>query len=171
MIYYYCQEGERKRALNSGAKKISTIFAKPLDKYRKMWYNIYVRTRAELDKRRRGQTMTNREFYTNIINGNINEETLAHATAELAKLDARNDKRRNTMTKEQIANEAIKKDIVEVIGTGSKTASEIASALAISTQKVSALAKQLVDDGTLTKHEVAVKGKGKVLAYELANVE
>ena len=136
-----------------------------------MWYNNTVRTRAELDKRRKGQSMTNREFYTNIINGDINADVLAHATSELAKLDARNDKRRNTMTKEQIANEAIKKDIIGIVSNSAKTASEIASELSLSTQKVSALAKQLVDDGIFTKHEVAVKGKGKVLAYELAEVE
>ena len=113
-------------------------------------------------------TMTNREFYNAIINSEVSDELKAFASAEIDKLNARNDKRRNTLTKEQIANEGLKKDIVAFIGVGSKTASEIASALEISTQKVSALAKQLVDNGTLAKHEVAVKGKGKVLAYELA---
>lgn len=112
--------------------------------------------------------MTNRDFYSAIINGTINEEVVAKATEELGKLDARNDKRRNTLSKEQLANEEFKKSMVEFIGESKLTASEIAKGLEISTQKVSALAKQLVDNGTLVKEEVAVKGKGKVLAYSLA---
>ena len=46
--------------------------------------------------------MTNREFYKNIVNGVVGENEIAFATNEIAKLDARNDKRRNTLTKEQI---------------------------------------------------------------------
>lgn len=115
--------------------------------------------------------MTNRDFYSAIINGTINEEVVAKATEELGKLDARNDKRRNTLSKEQLANEELKKTMVTIIDTGKLTASEIANAMGISTQKVSALAKQLVDNGTLVKEEVAVKGKGKVLAYSLADGE
>lgn len=115
--------------------------------------------------------MTNRDFYSAIINGTINDEVVAKATEELNKLDARNDKRRNTLSKEQLANEELKKTMVTIIDSGKLTASEIAKEMGISTQKVSALAKQLVDNGTLVKEEVAVKGKGKVLAYSLADGE
>lgn len=115
--------------------------------------------------------MTNRDFYSAIINGTINEEVVAKATEELNKLDARNDKRRNTLSKEQLANEELKATMVTIIDNGKMTASEIAKAMGVSTQKVSALAKQLVDNGTLVKEEVAVKGKGKVLAYSLADGE
>jgi hypothetical protein len=111
--------------------------------------------------------MTNREFYNSVINGTITENEITFAKVEIEKLDARNDKRRNTPTKEQIANDGLKKDIVKAIGNGKMIASDIAIALEISTQKVSALAKQLVDNGTLTKGEVAIKGKGKVLAYSV----
>ena len=111
--------------------------------------------------------MTNREFYNSVINGTITKNEIDFAKAEIEKLDARNDKRRNTLTKEQIANDGLKKDIVKVIGNGKMIASDIAKALEISTQKVSALAKQLVDNGTLTKSEITIKGKGKVLAYSV----
>lgn len=110
--------------------------------------------------------MTERDFLNYVIANNANnDEVAAFAADKLAKLDARNDKRRNTLTKEQIANEEIKKAIVEFVGEGTKVASEIANALGISTQKVSALAKQLIDNGTFAKSEVAVRGKGKVIGY------
>ena len=111
--------------------------------------------------------MTNREFFTAIsTNDSVSDELKAFALAEIAKLDARNDKRRNTLTKEQKANEEVKVAILEAIGIGSMTASEVGGALGISTQKASALLKQLVNDGKLTCHEVKVKGKGSVNAYE-----
>lgn len=115
--------------------------------------------------------MTNREFFNAIINSNVNSELIDFAKAEIDKLDARNDKRRNTLTKEQIANEQLKVQIVELIGGGSMIAKDIATALEISTQKVSALCKQLVDNGTLAKGEVTVKGKGKVLSYSVIKGE
>ena len=111
--------------------------------------------------------MTNREFYTNIINGVIGENEIAFATAEIGKLDARNDKRRNTLTKEQIANEGIKAKILEFIGDSTKIASEIAKGIGESTNKVSALAMQLVASDKLIKTEVAIKGKGKVNGYKV----
>ena len=111
--------------------------------------------------------MTNREFYNAIINSNVESELIDFAKAEIDKLDARNDKRRNTLTKEQIANETLKTEMLDFIGDTQKVASEIAVGLGVSTQKVSALAKQLVESGKLVKNEVAVKGKGKVLAYKV----
>lgn len=148
-------------------KKIFKKLKKPLDNTNKKVYNI-ITIKGSQPIARKGQYMTNRDFYSAIINGTINEEVVAKATEELGKLDARNDKRRNTLSKEQLANEEFKKSMVEFIGESKLTASEIAKGLEISTQKVSALAKQLVDNGTLVKEEVAVKGKGKVLAYSLA---
>jgi len=114
--------------------------------------------------------MTNREFLTAVINGTVSDNEIDFAKAEIAKLDARNDKRRNTQTKEQKANEPIKANIVAVLSKP-MVASEIASALGISTQKVSALCKQLVDNGTLTVKDIKVKGKGTVKQYAVAEEE
>lgn len=112
--------------------------------------------------------MTNREMLTAVINGSITAEIIEAAKAEIAKLDARNDKRRNTFTKEQIANEAIKDEMLSVLAkNGAMIASEIAAAMGISTQKVSALAKQLVDCGSLKASDRKVKGKGTVKCYEV----
>lgn len=112
--------------------------------------------------------MIKREFFNAIINGEITDEVIAMAKEEIEKLDARNEKRRNTMTKEQTANEGVKAQIVEFIGDKKAVvASEIAQGVGVSTQKVSALCKQLVDEGKLTVADVKVKGKGSVKGYTI----
>ena len=111
--------------------------------------------------------MTNREFFTAIANTeNLSTELKAFATEQIEKLDARNGKRRETLTKEQKANEELKVVILNAIGIGSLTASEVATACGISTQKASALCRLLVNDGKLNAHDVKVKGKGSVKVYE-----
>ena len=111
---------------------------------------------------------TNRDGFNAVINGKVDDEVKAWAMAELAKLDAKNDKRRNTKTKEQIANEGIMNDIVAYIkANGAQVASALANALGISTQKASALCKILVDGGELTVADKKVKGKGTVKCYSL----
>lgn len=112
--------------------------------------------------------MTNREFFVAVSNGNITDEIKAFALESITKLDKRNAQRATKPTKTQLENEPIKVSIVEFISTNTKIASEIATALNISTQKVSALCKQLVDNGQLVSKTVKVKGKGEVKAYSLA---
>lgn len=111
--------------------------------------------------------MTQREFLNNIINGNIDNDTIEMAKAEIAKLDARNDKRRNTLTKEQKENEVIKESILGVLN-GVTTAAEVGKALEISTQKASALLAQLAYDEKVIVSEVKIKGKGTVRGYRKA---
>ena len=113
--------------------------------------------------------MTNREFYTAIIgNPNVADDLKTYAQGEIDKLDARNDKRKNTQTKAQKENEGIMTSILEHLANGSAVASEIGSALGISTQKASALCKLLVNGGKLTVADVKVKNKGTVKQYTLA---
>ena len=111
--------------------------------------------------------MTNREFYTAIIaNANVADDLKTYAQGEIDKLDARNDKRKNTQTKAQKENEGIMTAIVDTItANGAMVASEIGTALNISTQKASALCKLLVDGGKLTVADVKVKNKGTVKQY------
>ena len=111
--------------------------------------------------------MTEREFLTKVlaIEG-IDKELADHATEGIAKLDARNDKRKNTQTKAQKENEGVMTAIVEYLtANGSKVSSEIGTALGISTQKASALCKILVDNGKATVADIKVKGKGTVKQY------
>ena len=112
--------------------------------------------------------MTNREFYTAIVNGEMNDEIVAKATEEIAKLDARNAKRSSKPSKKSLENEPIKAKIVEFLASGSYLASEIASGCKIATSNASALCRQLVESGSLTVCDVKVKGKGTQKSYSLA---
>lgn len=109
--------------------------------------------------------MTRREMFEAIVNGNVTEEVVAMAQNEIVKMDERNAKRKNSPSKTAIANEPIKAHIVEVLTHEPQTASDIASKVEISTQKCSALLRQI--EG-LVVTEVKVKGKGKVKGYALA---
>lgn len=108
--------------------------------------------------------MTNREFYNAIIANEINEEVIAHAQKAIESLDARNEKRKNSPSKAQIANEPIIKAIAEILTNEPMRASEIAEKVGISTQKASALVKK-VEGVKVT--DVKVKGKGVQKGYAL----
>lgn len=109
--------------------------------------------------------MTKREMYEAIINGNINEEIIEMAKNEIVKMDEKNAKRKNSPSKTALANEPIKVKIKEVLTHEPQSASEIAEKVEISTQKASALLRQI--EG-LEVSEIKVKGKGKVKGYALA---
>lgn len=112
--------------------------------------------------------MTNREFLTAIsTNSTLPKELTDFAVNAIASLDKRNEHRRTTPTKEQVANEAIKANIVALLIDKAMTASAIGSALGISTQKASALATQLVKDGKVAVEDIKVKGKGAVKSYSI----
>ena len=119
--------------------------------------------------RKETNMMTKREFLNAVI-ANVDVVEIADfAKAEIEKMDARNAKRSHTPSKTAIANEPIKKAIVEWLkGQDAPTvASAVAGELEISTQKASALCRQLVADGELNVTEVKVKGKGKQKGYSV----
>ena len=109
--------------------------------------------------------MTKREFLAMVAIESANEEVKAYAIAEIEKMDKRNAKRRETPSKSAVANEPIKAEIVKVLTNEPMTASAVAEQVGISTQKASALLRQI--DG-LEVTEVKVKGKGKVKGYYFA---
>lgn len=109
--------------------------------------------------------MTRREMFEAIVNGNVTDEVVAMAQNELVKMDERNARRKNKPTKNALANEPIKAQILEVLTDTPMVASAVAEAVGITTQKASALLRQI--DG-LTVTEVKVKGRGKVKGYALA---
>ena len=113
--------------------------------------------------------MTNREFYNAIVNGNVNDEVIAQAQAALDKMDAANEKRRNTPSKKAIENQPILETIVnEVLTSEPKTASDVAAEIEVSVQKASALLRALVADGKAVATDVKVPKKGTQKAYTLA---
>ena len=113
--------------------------------------------------------MTTREFLNSIAtNENLPTDVREYAQDGIEKLNAKNAKRASTPSKTAIANEPIKAKIVEYL-TANKvaTASDISVALEISTQKASALARQLTESGVLTVNDVKVPKKGTVKAYAI----
>ena len=107
--------------------------------------------------------MTKREFYEAVMAlENVDVELVLFAENEINKMNERNAKRKSTPSKTAIANEPIKAQIVEVLTETPQSASEIAEKVGISTQKCSALLRQIEN---LTVTEIKVKGKGKVKGY------
>ena len=116
--------------------------------------------------------MTKREFLNEVIaviDGTSEVDVLElkeFAKAEIVKLDERNASRSSKPTKTQIENEPIKEKILEVLSTGERmVASAIAEKVEISTQKASALCRQLVESQKLKVEEVKIPKKGKQKAY------
>lgn len=121
--------------------------------------------------------MTKREFLNEVIavidgTSEVNVlELKEFAKAEIVKLDERNASRSSKPTKAQIENEPIKEKILEVLSTGERmVASAIAEKVEISTQKASALCRQLVESGKLSVEEVKIPKKGKQKAYRILEV-
>ena len=113
--------------------------------------------------------MTQREFLTKVIATSTDAEIVAKAQELIAGLDKKNATRSAKPTKTQIENEPIKASILEfLVGGKVQTAPEIAVAVGVSTQKASALAKQLVESGKLVQSEIKVPKKGKMKAYSIA---
>lgn len=114
--------------------------------------------------------MTNRDFFSAIAtNDALTAEIREFAENAIAKLDERNAKRSSTPSKTAIANEPIKAAILEYLENhdGFVIASEIADALEITTSKVSALCRQLIEAGSVKSEDVKVPKRGKVKGYTL----
>ena len=116
--------------------------------------------------------MTKREFLMDVIGtieGKEGVDVVAvrdFAMEQIAKMDERNASRSSKPTKTQIENEPIKEKILEVLSTGERmVASAIAERLEISTQKASALCRQLVESKKLKVEDVKIPKKGKQKAY------
>ena len=109
--------------------------------------------------------MTQREFYTAIVNSDLSDELKAYATEAIAKLDARNAKRASTESKTQKENAPLIEKIATLLTSEPKLASELAKEMEISPQKASALVKKV--EG-VSVCDVKVKGKGTQKGYYLA---
>lgn len=112
--------------------------------------------------------MTNREFFTAVINANINAEITDFATDAIRKLDERNSKRKSTQTAAQKANDAFKVEIADFLTDKEDfvLCSEIAKHFGVSTQKVTGVLALMVKDGTVVAEDVKVKG-GKRKGYKV----
>ena len=126
--------------------------------------------------------MTNREFYTTIVETVANEELVEHAKAQLAKLDATAEKRKGKVSKadqeKRDANEAMALYVVQnFITAEAKTASDIAELInadatlvaqlekPATSQKATALMKIAMAKGLVSQIDVKIPKKGSVKAY------
>ena len=113
--------------------------------------------------------MTKREVLNAIVNGEVNAEVMEWAAAEIEKLDARNAKAAERREAKKAENAPLKAAILGVLGDEPKTATiikeEIAGEFEVSTQKVSAMLRQLVGEGGVEKTDVKIQGKGVQKGY------
>lgn len=109
--------------------------------------------------------MTNREFYTAISNGEMNDELMAKATELIEKMNETNAKRaQKILEKKQAAEDEkapIRKALLDVMGDEGMTASQLieAAGLDIKVASVPSLLKPFVLNGTVEKVDVKVEGK------------
>ena len=109
--------------------------------------------------------MTKREFYNAIANGQMTDELMDYAIEQIARMDSANEKRKNTLSKKQEVNEVVKAEMLKHLGTEPMTATTVSELMGISTQKASALLRQLVNDGKATATEVKIPKKGTQKGY------
>lgn len=140
--------------------------------YRKADRNRQAKLKRVVTYTRKRFIMTKREFLNEVIaviDGTSEVDVLElkeFAKAEIVKLDERNASRSSKPTKTQIENEPIKEKILEILSTGERmVASAIAEKVGISTQKASALCRQLVESKKLKVEDVKIPKKGKQKAY------
>ena len=112
--------------------------------------------------------MTKREAITAMLNDanvNTNADYVAYLENELKLLNKKNAAAKKP-TKTQIANEDLKDKILDILrdATNAMTATDIANALDVSTNKASALLKQLKDDNSITRDVVKRKAYFSILA-------
>ena len=120
--------------------------------------------------------MTNREFYTTIVETIANEELVEHAKAQLAKLDATAEKRKGKVSKadmeKRAANEELARHIAaDILTSEAKTATDVAAVLTeetgeeVKVQKASYLCRLAVKMELANETEVKSPKKGAQKAY------
>ena len=116
--------------------------------------------------------MTQREFFTAIVNGTINPDIQAFAADAIVKLDKRNAARASKPTKSQQANAPLMEEIRNFLADKKDVlAAEVAAHLDVTTQKASGLLKLLVDGGEVVAVEIKVPKQGKRKAYTLTEAD
>ena len=111
--------------------------------------------------------MTNREFYTAISNGEMNDELMAKAAELLEKMNETNAKRAQKVLEKKRAAEdekaPIREALLNAMGDEGMTASQLIEAAGLTDEvkvaSVPSLLKPFVLDGTVEKVDVKVEGK------------
>jgi signal transduction histidine kinase len=106
---------------------------------------------------------TSRNFYTDVMNGNITEQVKEYARESIKKMDEKNANRSSTMTASQKANAQTKSEILAyMVPDEIYTAKGIAEKFAMSsTQRASTLLGQMVVSGDISVKDYTPTGKKK----------
>lgn len=117
---------------------------------------------------------TEREFLNAVIKAEVSDAITEFAKGRISALDKKNEQRK--VSKSALAhkaeNEDFKNAILATLADGKVwVAATLADKLGVSTQKISALAKQLVDSKQIVASEVKIPNKGKVKGYALPTSE
>lgn len=111
--------------------------------------------------------MTNREFYTAISNGEMNDELMAKATELIEKMDEANAKRaKKVLEKKQAAEDEkapVREALLNAMGDEGMTAAQLIETAGLTDEvkvaSVPSLLKPFVLDGTVEKVDMKVEGK------------
>ena len=118
--------------------------------------------------------MTNREFYTNIANGNVTEAEKEFALAAIAKMDETNEKRKNKVSPKEAEKQAemavLRESIFAVITNDPQTEADIAAQVGVTGAKARAQLRKLVAEGKVVSTDIKVPKKGTCKGYSLAPV-
>jgi hypothetical protein len=113
------------------------------------------------------ETMTKRMFLEQVAEGATNEEITAFALAEIVKLDKANEAKKGKVSPATVAfNKEVDNLVANFPEDTTWTAHDIATALNVSIQKASALARRAEKNGDLVSEEVKA-AKGRVKGYTL----
>ena len=116
--------------------------------------------------------MTNREFFVAVSSNAITADVIAHAEAQLAKMDASNAKNRGTESKTYKANIPLFAEVLALLAEKPLFTTEVALAMSteerpISNSKASGLLRTLEGEGKVTSAKIKVKGKGEQTQYTI----
>lgn len=113
--------------------------------------------------------MTKREFLIKVSAGEMTEELKEFAVAEIGKLDAANEKRKEKVSKKAEENQPLVERIVaEILGEEPVTATDVAGVLEVSVQKASMLCRAAVAQGKAISQDVKIPKKGNMKGYTKA---
>ena len=117
--------------------------------------------------------MTNKDFFSAIINANLSEEITGKAQAmldQLTKERAAAAKRVNSKRAEENA-PVVEAILAHIKANPMTLTADIAEAVGANTPKVSSLLTNLAKSGSVESHEIKVKGKGTRKAWTLVSTE
>lgn len=113
--------------------------------------------------------MTTREFYLAVAEAQVSEELTTKAQELIASLDAKNEKRKTTETKEKKEAASRRQAVLDFLKTAEEptTRDTIAEALSITPGQATSACSALVRDGLVTKAEAKIDKKSKTV-YSIA---